>query len=140
MARAFRRHHENVQIGPRLDKLEMHGKSVGECQRRTLFQVVAQLGQVKIGLQFVGRKDHRYVRPGSCRRRGHHLEAGVFRLGHAGRSFAQPDHNFLYAGIVQIVRMCVTLTAIANNRDFLVLDKINVRIPVVINSHRSTFP
>ena len=36
--------------------------------------------------------------------------------------------------------MGVTLAAIADNRDFLVLDKINVRIPVVINSHRSTFP
>ncbi len=140
MAGAFRRNHENVQVGTRLDQLEMYGQTVCKRQRRTLFQVVAQISRIQVRLQFIGRQDHGDIRPGRRSGRRHHFKPGVFRLGDARGSFTQPDNDFLHAGIVQVICMGVTLAAIANDRDLLVLDKINIRIPVVIYSHRSTFP
>ena len=118
----------------------MNGKAMGKCQSRAFFQIVAEIRRIQIGLQFVRRQDHRDIGPGCCSRRRHHFEAGILSLGNARRSLTQTDNDFLYAGIIQVVCMGVPLAAIANDRNLLVLDKIDIRIPVVINSHRFTFP
>ena len=49
------------------------------------------------------------------------------------------DDNVLHTGIPHIQRLGAALVAIADNRDHLVLDRLNVPVAVIINlSHRKS--
>ena len=80
MAGALGRDHQHVQIGARLDQLEMDVEAMGEQQRRALLHVVRQFVLVDVGLQFVGRHHHHHIGPFGGVGDAHHLEAGGFRL------------------------------------------------------------
>ena len=67
------------------------------------------------------------------------LKPGRLRLLRRGRAGAERDRHVLDAGIAEVLRMRVALAAIADDRDLLGLDQVEVGIPVVIDAHVSPF-
>ena len=63
MAGALGRDHQHVEIGARLDQVEMDVEAMGEHQRGALLHVGRQLVAVDVGLQFVGRQHHHDIGP-----------------------------------------------------------------------------
>ena len=135
VAGTLRRDHQHVEIGARLEQVEMHVEAVREQQRRAVLHVGVQVIAVDVALQFVGRQHHHDVGPLGGLGDFHHLEAGGFRLLGGGRSLAQRDGDFLDAGILQVQRMGVALAAIADDADLLALDQVQVGVAIVINTH-----
>src|SRR3546814_2196849 len=86
------------------------------------------------GLVLVGGEDHDDVRPFGGVGVGHHLEAGLFGLLSRGRAFAKRDRHVLDARIAQILRMGVALAAIADDRDLLVGDEVQIGVAIVIDT------
>src|SRR5690606_29179191 len=68
-----------------------------------------------------------------------HLEARAFGLLRRSRTRTQRDRDILYATVAQVLRMGVTLAAVAEHGDLLVRDQVQVGVGVVVNLHR-TFP
>jgi hypothetical protein len=110
-------------------------EAVREHQRRTLLHVVVQMLAVDVALQFVGGEHHDEVGPFGGFGDFHHLEAGGLRLLGRGRALAERNGHFLDAGILQVQRVGVTLTAIADDDDLFALDQVQVGITIIINSH-----
>jgi hypothetical protein len=134
VARAFRRHHRNVEISARFDQAEMDVEAVREKKRRAVFHIGREIGLVDVRLQFVRRDHHHHVGPFGRVRIRHHLETGRFRL--SGRSaFTRRDRHVLDAGIAHVERMSMALRAEADDGDFLVLDEIQIGIAIVIDTH-----
>src|SRR5258706_657551 len=134
MARALGRHHQHVQVWARLDQLEMDIEAMGEQQGRPLLHVVFQLVLVDVGLQLVGRGHHHHIGPFGGIRHAHHLEAGGFRL-LGRRAGANRDHQFLDARVAHVLGMGMALGAKTDDGDLLVLDQIEIGIPIVIDAH-----
>ena len=135
VARALRRHHADVEVGARLDQIEMHVEAVREHQRRALLHVGGEVLLVDVALQLVGRQHHDDVGPLGGLGDVHHLEAGALGLLRRGRALAQRDGHVLDAAILEVQRVRVTLAAVADDRDLLGLDEIDVGITIVINAH-----
>ena len=137
VARALGRDHENVEIGARLDQLEMDVEAVGEGQGRPLLHVGGEIIAIELGLQFVRRHHHHDISPFRGVRRRHDLELGAFRLGGAGRSRPERDPDLAHAAVAQVLRMGVALAAIADDDHLLALHQVHVGITVIVNAHRS---
>ena len=135
VAGALRRDHQHVEIGARIDQVEVHVQAVREQQRRALLHVGVQMIAIDVALQLVGRQHHHHVRPLRGLGDFHHLEARAFRLLRRGRALAQRNRHVLDAGILQVQRMGVALAAIADDADLLALDQVQVGIAIVINTH-----
>ena len=135
VAGALRRDHQHVEIGARVEQVEVHVEAVGEHQRRALLHVVVQVLAVDVALQFVGGQHHHEVGPFGGLGDFHHLEAGGLGLLGGGRALAQRDGDVLDAGILQVQRMGVALAAIADDDDLLALDQVQVGVAIVINTH-----
>src|SRR6266853_5139649 len=127
--------HQHVDVGARLDEVEMHVEAVGEQQRGAVLQVGVQVITVDVALQFVGREHHDHVGPFGGFRHFEHLERLALRLLDALRARAQRHRDFLDAGIAQVTRMGVALAAIAVDGDLLALDQVQVGVAVVIYAH-----
>jgi hypothetical protein len=135
VARALRRDHQHVEIGARLDQIEMHVQAVREQQRRAFLHVGMEVVAIDGALQFVRGQHHDDVGPFGGLGHVHDLELlGLGLLG-GSRALAQRDRHLLHAGIPQVQRMGVALAAIADDGDLLALDEVQVGIPVVINAH-----
>ena len=118
----------------------MNVEAVREEQRRSVLHVGREIGLVDVGLEFVGRQHHHDVGPFGGIRHGHHLEAlGFGLLGRRG-AFAQRHHDILDAGIPHVQDMGMALAAVADDRDFLALDQIEIGIPIVVDAHGPGFP
>ena len=63
-----------------------------------------------------------------------HAQAGLLHLGPRGAAAAQAHHD-LDTAVVQVLRVRVTLRAVADDRDGLALDEAQVRILVVVHLH-----
>ena len=63
VAGALGRDHQHVEIGARLDQVEMDVEAVGEQQRGALLHVGREVGAIDVGLQFVRRQHHDDVGP-----------------------------------------------------------------------------
>ena len=100
--------HQHVQVGARLDQLEMHVEAVGEQQRRALLHVVLQFVLVDVGLQLVRRGHHHHIRPFGGVGDAHHLEAGGFRL-LGRRAGTHRDHQILDAAVAHVLGMGMAL-------------------------------
>src|SRR5215510_3571892 len=135
VAGALGRDHHDVEVGARLDQIEMNVEPMCEHQRRAVLHVAREVLAVDVGLQLVGRQHHDDVRPLGGLRDLHHLELLSLRLLDALRALAQRHCHVLDAGIAQIERMGVALTAIADDGDLLALDQIDVGVAVVVNAH-----
>ena len=66
-----------------------------------------------------------------------HLDAFGFGLLGGGRAGAQRDRDILDAAVAHVEHMGVALAAIADDRDFLALDEIEIGITIVIDAHVS---
>src|SRR5579863_4232712 len=130
------RHHQHVEIGARFDQFEMDVEAMGEQQGRALLHVLFQFVLPDIGLEFVRRHHHHHIRPFGGVDDIHHLEARGLRLLGAGARTGR-DHDILDAAVAHILRMGMTLGAEADDRDLLVLDQIEIGIPIIINPHFS---
>ena len=135
MARTLGRDHHHVEIGARLDQVEMDVEPVGEHQRRAFLHVGVELIVIDVGLQLVGREHHHHVGPFGGLGDLLHRQLLALRLLDALRALAQRHRDLLDAGIAQVERMGVALAAIADDGDFLALDQIQVGVAVVINAH-----
>ncbi len=113
----------------------MHVEPVRKGERAAGFQVALDIVFPDPGLMFIGREDHQHIGPLRGRRVGQHLEPGVLRLLGGGRTLAQSDGDFGHARIAQVLRMGVALRTIADNRDLLGLDQIEIGVGVVIGFH-----
>ena len=125
----------HVEIGARLDQIEMDVEAVGEHQRRALFHVGVQMIAIDVALQFVGREHHHHVGPFGGFGHFHDLELFALGLLHALRALAQRHRDVLDAGIAQIERVGMALAAVADDGDLLALDQVQVGVTVVINTH-----
>ena len=77
VARAFRRDHDDVEVGTRLDQIEMNVEAVREgTSPRLLSYCRAGHRLIDIALQFIRRQHHDDIGPGRGFRRRHAGEAG----------------------------------------------------------------
>ena len=87
------RDHDDVQIGARLNLLEVDVEPVGEGQCRTLLDIGLDCLPVECRLMLVRREHHDHVRSGHRLAQCHGLQAGITRLGMGGGTGAQThDH------------------------------------------------
>lgn len=140
VARALRRHHDDIDARLRLDQAEMHVEAVGEGDGRAFAQIVVDVLLVGLGLKLVGHGEHDEVAPGSGFGDAHDLEALGFGLLGGGRAFAERHHHVLRARIAQVQRMGMALAAIAEDGDLLVLDQVDVAVAIVIDAHGALLP
>src|SRR5262249_47809725 len=135
VAGSLGRDHHHVEIGARLDQVEMDVEAVREHERRTLLHVVGEVLAIDVGLQLVGREHHHHVRPFGGGGDVHDLELFALRLLHALRALAQRDGHVLDAGVAQVEPVGVTLPAVADDGDLLAFDQVDVGVAIVINAH-----
>ena len=125
----------HVEIGARLDQVEVDVEPVREHQRRALLHVGGEVVAVDVGLQLVGREHHHHVGPLGGLGDLHHLELLALGLLDALRALAQRHRHVLDAGIAQVERVGMALAAIADDGDLLALDQVQVGVAIVINAH-----
>ncbi len=113
----------------------MNVEAVGEQQRRARLHVGFKALTINIGLQFVGRQHHDDVGPFGGFGHFHDLEALAFALGGGGRALAQGDDHVLHAGFAHVEHMGMALRAVADDRDLLALDEVDVGILIIIDAH-----
>jgi len=135
VAGALWRDHEHVDVGARVQQVEMHVQAMRERQRRAGLQVRTQLFTVQVALAFIRRQDHDHVGPFRRIGRVHDLQPGAFRLGDAGRTGPQPDSELPDAAVLQVQRVSMALAAVADDGDVLPLDQVNVGIAIIIDAH-----
>ena len=138
VARPLGRDHHDVEVRARLDQVEVHVEAVGEHDGRALFHVCDEMIAIDVGLQLVGGEHHHDVSPfGGL---GYLQDLELFALGlfDALRALAQRHSDLLDAGVAQIERVGMALAAIADDGDLLALDKVQVGITIVINTHGLT--
>ena len=139
VAGALRRDHQHVEVGARLDQVEMHVEAVGEHQRRALLHVGREMVAIDVGLQLVGRQHHHDVGPFGGAGHVHHLDPlGLGLLGRR-RARTQRDRDVLDAAVAHVEQMGMALAAVADHRDLLALDEIEIGVPIVIDAHGSSF-
>src|SRR5882762_747874 len=126
--------HDDVEIGPGLDRAEMNVEAVGEEERRALFEVRGDFGLVEVGLKLVGDDAHHDVGPFGGLGIVHDGEARSLGLLCRGTR-TDGDGDVLDPGIAHIERVRMALAAEADDGDALALDQIYVGIPVIINAH-----
>ena len=136
----LRRDHQHVDVGARLDQVEVHVEAVREHQRRALLHVGGEVIAIDVGLQLVRGEHHHHVGPFGGLGDLHHLELLGLGLLHAGRGLAQRDRDVLDAAIAQIERVRMALAAVADDGDLLALDQVQVGVAVVVNAHGLSTP
>jgi hypothetical protein len=122
VARALGRDHEDVEVGPRLDQVEVDVEAVGEGQRRALAQVGGEVLAVQLALQLVGRQHHDHVGPGGGLGRALDREAGGLGLLDAARAGPERHRHLGNAAVLQVVGVGVALAAVADDGHLLALD------------------
>jgi len=102
VARTLRRDHQHVEVGARLDQVEVHVEAVGEHQRRAVLHVLGQMVAVDVALQLVGREHHHYVGPFGGLGDVHDLELLGLGLLHAGGGLTQRNRDLFHAAVAQV--------------------------------------
>ena len=131
MTRAFRRDHEYVHVGRRLNLLEMNIEAVGKSQRAAFLEVRRDLALVNVGLLLVRNQDHRDVRLLDGLGHRQNLQAVGLRRRLGLRALIKADDD-VHAAVLQVQRMGMALTAVADNRYGLALQKIKIRVLVIV--------
>ena len=138
MTGPFRSDHQHVEVGARLDQIEMDVEAVGEHQRCGLLHVGSKFVAIDVGLQFVGRQHHHDVGPFGGAGDVQHLDAFGFGLLGGGRTGPEGDRDVLDTAVTHVEQMGVALAAVADDGNRLAFDEIEVGIPVVIDAHLSS--
>ena len=112
------RDHGDVDVGGRLDGLEVDVEAVGEHQRLAAREVRRDGGGIERGLAGVGGHDHDDVGPGGGAVGRDDLEAVLLGLGARAAGFGQADlHGD--AAVAQVEGVGVALRAVAEDGDLL---------------------
>ena len=135
MARPLGRDHEHVEVGPRLDELEVDIEAVREGYRRAFLGVALKMVVVEIGLQLVGRQHHHDVGPRRRLGNADHAQARAARLVGARRALAERDRHLRDAALLEVVGVGMALAAVTHDRHLFRLDEVHVRIAIVIDTH-----
>ena len=135
MARALRCDHEDIEVRTRIDEAEVDVEAVCESDGGALAHVFLQILIIDVGLAFIRGQHHDDIGPLGGFRCSHAFQTGGFDLGTAGRVFTQRDDDVLHATVFQIIGVGMALAAVTDNRNLLVLDQIDVGIPIVIDAH-----
>ena len=112
------RDHADVDVGRWLDVAESDVEAVPEEERLAGGQVRFDLGGVERALHVVGGQDHDDVSLGRGRGWRDDPQAVGLGLGPAARSLAQTDPH-VDAGVAQVLRVGVALTAVADHSHLL---------------------
>ena len=139
VAGALGRHHDDVDAFGRFDQAEVDVQAVGKGDRGAFADVVLDVFVPRVRLQFVGHGEHQDVAPGRGLGDAHDGQAFTFGLGGGGGAFAQRNGHVVCATVAQVQGVGVALRAVAEDRDFLVLDQVHVAIAVVVHAHGLSF-
>ena len=136
MAGALGSDHDDVHILGSGDGLEVDVEAVCKGQCLALGHVGSHLRVVDIGAQLVGHQHHNNIAGLGSLFHFHHLEVFVGgselrSLCPVGRALAQADHN-VDAAFGQILRVCMTLAAEADDSDGLAVQHAEVAVGIVV--------
>ena len=140
MAGALGRHHQHVEVGARLDQLEVDVEAVREQEGGTLLHVRAELVAVEVGLQLVGHQHHDHVGPLRRLGRRQALDAGGLDLLARGRARLERHRHLGHAAVLEVVGVAEALAAVADHGDLLALDQIEIGVGIVVDAHGAFFP
>ena len=133
----FGRDHQDVDVGARLDEVEMDVEAVREHQRRAVLHVGMEVVAVDLALQLVGGEHHHHLGPFRGLGDLHHRQLLLLGLGGGSRALAQRDGDVLDARVAQVQRVGMPLRAVADDRHLLALDEIEIGVAIVIDAHGS---
>ncbi len=134
MSGSLRRDHEDVDVVRRNDFFEVHAESVREGQRGAGTKIRRDLVSIDARRQLVGDVHHHDV--GDARGLGCRAHGQSLRLSLRARRtiLAQADDDFV-AGFLEIVRVRVSLAAIADHRDHLSREHVAIDVLVIKRLH-----
>ena len=130
MAGALGSDQGDVDVGRRDDLLVVDREAVAEQQRVAGCDAVLQAAVPDLAVQLVGRQQHHDVALGGGVGGLQHPQSVCLRLGDAGRVGAQPDDD-ADAGVLEVERVGVALGAVADDRDGLAVELVEVCVVVV---------
>jgi len=132
MTGAFGRDHDNVHVGGRHDLAVMDIKAVCKHERVSFHETVSNTVGIEHGLLFVVDEDHDYV----CKLRrifcSVYLQASFFCRFPGFAALIEADDD-VYAALFEVQRVRVTLAAVADNGDDLVLQVREVAVAFIIH-------
>ena len=138
--------HDNVNVLRSSDGLEVDVEAVCKGQCLALGHVGSNLGVVDIGAQLIGHQHHDNIAGLGSLFHLHDLEvvmggSELRSLCPVSRTLAQADHN-VDAALSQILRVCMTLAAEADDSDGLAVQHAEVAVGIVVflDSHSSCSP
>ncbi len=135
VSRAFRRDHEHVDVGARIEQVEMHVEPVRESERRAGLHVRPEFFPVKVALPFVGRQHHDDIGPFGALGRVHHAQPRRLGFRHSAGVRPQSDRELGGAAVLEIVGVRVALAAVADDGDLFSFDQVHVGIAVIVDAH-----
>ena len=112
-------------------------EAVSESQRAAFLQVRRDLALVDVGLLLVRNQDHRDVRLLDGLGHRQNLQAVGLRRRLGLRALIEADDD-VHAAVLQVQRVGVALAAVADNRHGFLLQKIKIRVLVIISFCHST--
>ena len=136
MAGALGGDHDDVHILGGGDGLEVDVEAVCKGQCLALGHVGSNLGVVDIGAQLIGHQHHDNIAGLGSLFHLHDLEvvmggSELRSLCPVSRTLAQADHN-VDAALSQILRVCMTLAAEADDSDGLAVQHAEVAVGIVV--------
>ena len=132
MTRTLGRNHDHVNIFGWNDGLEVNAEPVRNPQNLSRMQVVTDGSFIEFRLGFIGGENLYPVRPlGRFRWRDHRHSIGP-RLLRRGTVGIQPD-NYLEAAVAQVLRLCVSLAAVSDHSNGLILQSGRISVLFVIS-------
>ena len=128
--------HDDVHVLGRGDGLEVDVEAVCKGQCLALGHVGSNLGVVDIGAQLIGHQHHDNIAGLGSLFHLHDLEvvmggSELRSLCPVSRTLAQADHN-VDAALSQILRVCMTLAAEADDSDGLAVQHAEVAVGIVV--------
>ena len=132
VTRALRSDHDNIDILRRDDLLVVNVKAVSECQNVARLQVRLYNFLVDVSLLLVRYQHHDDVASLSSLSRSHDGQTALLSLSLVLGARAQ-TYNNVYAGIMQVQRMCVTLRTEADNCYGLAVQNTQVAVGIIIH-------
>ena len=112
----------------------VHVKAVREREYRALLGVRLDVLFVDLRDVLIGQQDHDHISRLDRIIHLGHFQASLLHLGPRRTALTQPHHH-LDAGFRQVLRVCMTLRAIADDGDILTFDEREVAVLVVENFH-----
>ncbi len=132
MARTFRGYHKYVHVLRRDNLLVVDVEPMGKSQRFTFSKVRRDVRLVHVSLALVRNKNHDNVSGFCSLRNRNHVEPRGFGFFCALAALVKA-YDYVEAAVAKVKGMCVPLAAVADNRDFLTLKKIDVAVGLVID-------